>query len=94
MSSVSSFILLTHIGRVAIVLGAIGTFALADDFAPKPDERQLPTAMHSEMSEHPTVTVGRVGTDLIGADNRASRQPSTTSRAWAAVSSKLAKANI
>lgn len=56
--------------QVAIVLG-VGTVALADDFAPKPDERQLPTAMHSEMSERPTITVGRAGTDLIGADNRA-----------------------
>ena len=27
--------------------------------------------MHSEMSERPTITVGRAGADLIGADNRA-----------------------
>jgi hypothetical protein len=27
--------------------------------------------MHSEMSERPTITVGRAGTDLVGADNRA-----------------------
>ena len=70
MSRFSSVILLPQIGR-SHFLGAIGTFALADDFAPKSDERQLPTAMHSEMSEHPTITVGRSGTDLIGADNRA-----------------------
>jgi hypothetical protein len=63
-------ILLRQLSRVAIVLGVIGTVALADDFAPKADERQLPTAMHSEMSERPTVTVGRAGADLIGADNR------------------------
>ena len=64
---------LTHWRRfrqLAIVLG-VGTAALADDFAPKTDERQLPNAMHSEMSERPTITVGRAGTDLIGADNRA-----------------------
>ncbi len=70
MSRVLFAIVSPRIGLVAFVLSAIGTFALADDFAPKPDERQLPNAMHSEMSEHPTVTVGREGTDLIGADNR------------------------
>src|SRR5262245_63621522 len=56
---------------IALVLGMSGARATADDFAPKPDERQLPAAMHSEMSERPTITVGRGGTDLIGADNRA-----------------------
>jgi hypothetical protein len=71
MCRVSSVTLLSHIGRAAFAVGAIGTFALADDFAPKSDERQLPRAMHSEMSDHPTITVGRLGTDLIGADNRA-----------------------
>jgi hypothetical protein len=64
-------ILVRQLGRAAIAFAVISTFALADDFAPKSDEQQLPTAMHSKMSEHPTVTVGRVGTDLIGADNRA-----------------------
>ncbi len=56
---------------VAIVLCVIGSIALADDLAPKSDEQQLPYAMHSEMSERPTITVGRAGADLIGADNRA-----------------------
>jgi Periplasmic copper-binding protein (NosD) len=71
MSRIPSIILLRQLGRVAIALGVISTFALADDFAPKTDERQLPTAMHSQMSERPTVTVGRVGADVVGADNRA-----------------------
>ena len=71
MSRNTSFTPRRHLGRVAIVLGVIGTVALADDFAPRADERQLPYAMHSEMSERPTITVGRAGTDLIGADNRA-----------------------
>src|SRR5215217_7730359 len=57
-------------GLVAFALSVLGTAALADDFAPKPDERQLPAAMHSEMSERPTITVGRAGGDLAGADNR------------------------
>lgn len=45
--------------------------AIADDVAPAPDERQLPFAMHSEMTERPTITVGHSGADLIGNDNRA-----------------------
>jgi hypothetical protein len=71
MFRISPFIGLPQLVRAAIAVSAVGTFALGDDVSPKTDERQLPTAMHSEMSEHPTVTVGRVGTDLIGADNRA-----------------------
>src|SRR5262249_25626864 len=42
----------------------------ADDLAPKVEERQMPFAMHSEMSERPAITVGRSGADLIGTDNR------------------------
>ena len=71
MFRIPPFIGLPQLVRAAIAVSAVGTFALGDDVSPKTDERQLPTAMHSEMSEHPTVTVGRVGTDLIGADNRA-----------------------
>src|SRR5262249_57235577 len=44
--------------------------ALADDLAPKAEERQLPYAMHSAMGERPTVRVGRRDADLIGADHR------------------------
>ena len=36
-----------------------------------PTSGNCPYAMHSEMSERPTITVGRAGADLIGADNRA-----------------------
>ena len=70
MYRIPSISLRRHLGRVAIVLGVAGTVANADDFAPRTDERQLPYAMHSEMTERPTITVGRAGTDLIGADNR------------------------
>jgi hypothetical protein len=38
---------------------------------PSPDERQLPFAMHSQMDEMPSISVGRADGDLVGADNRA-----------------------
>jgi parallel beta-helix repeat protein len=63
--------LVRHLGPFAVVLAVSGTITLADDLAPKPDEQQLPNAMHSEMSERPKITVGRAGADLNGADNRA-----------------------
>jgi parallel beta-helix repeat protein len=43
----------------------------ADDSSPKPDEQQLPRAMHSKMKDRPRITVGRHDADIIGADNRA-----------------------
>src|SRR5262249_47139586 len=58
-------------GQVVLALALAATPGLADDLAPKADERQLPRAMHSEMSERPAVTVGRSGADIVGADNRA-----------------------
>jgi parallel beta-helix repeat protein len=71
MISTASIHSLPRLGQVPVVLAILGTTALADDFAPKADERQLPRAMHSEMSERPTITVGRTGADVVGADNRA-----------------------
>ncbi|GAC1471589.1 MAG: hypothetical protein NVSMB9_17910 [Isosphaeraceae bacterium] len=56
---------------LALALVFHGTAVLADDLAPKPDEKQLPFAMHSEMSERPSIKVGQSGTDLVGTDNRA-----------------------
>lgn len=41
------------------------------DFSPRPEEQQLPLAMHSKMSQLPRITVGREGADLVGTDNRA-----------------------
>ncbi len=41
------------------------------DFSPKPDEQQLPKAMHSAMKELPNITVGKDNAHLIGNDNRA-----------------------
>ena len=40
------------------------------DFSPKPEEQQLPQAMHSAMKELPCITVGRENADLVGSDNR------------------------
>ena len=41
------------------------------DFSPKPDEKQLPNAMHSAMDELPQITVGKRDANIVGADNRA-----------------------
>src|SRR3954471_22342619 len=73
MSTIQTFAFRRKAGHaaLALVLALTGVCALADDLAPKPDERQLPRAMHSEMSERPTVSVGRAGGDILGADNRA-----------------------
>lgn len=60
----------TGIGwRLALVV-LVSAPAKADDLGPGPDERQLPLAMHSEMTDRPTITVGRSDADLIGSDNR------------------------
>jgi parallel beta-helix repeat protein len=72
----SSSITLATIGRFVCVLGLCGGNALADDpartddLAPKPEERQLPYAMHSAMKDRPTIRVGRRDADLIGSDHR------------------------
>ena len=40
------------------------------DFSPGPQEKQLPTAMHSAMATLPRVSVGHKDADLVGGDNR------------------------
>ena len=60
---------LRRLGHAAFLLGVAGSSAAADDLT-KSSERQLPLAMHSEMSNRPTVKVGRADADMIGADNR------------------------
>jgi parallel beta-helix repeat protein len=42
----------------------------ARDFSPRPDEEQLPKAMHSKMAELPRITVGRANADMTGDTNR------------------------
>lgn len=41
------------------------------DFSPPRDEQQLPRAMHSQMDERPSITVGQSDADIVGSDNRA-----------------------
>lgn len=41
------------------------------DYSPRPDERQLPTRMHSTTKELPIVKVGHTDADILGRDNRA-----------------------
>ncbi len=43
---------------------------LGADFSPAADERQLPTRMHSKMTELPVITVGQHDAALMGRDNR------------------------
>ncbi len=40
------------------------------DFSPKPQEQQLPRAMHSAMAELPRITVGKSNAELTGDNNR------------------------
>ena len=56
-------------GRVGFV--CCGVRALGDDDSPAVEEKQLPFAMHSRMTELPTIRVGNLDADLIGADHRA-----------------------
>jgi parallel beta-helix repeat protein len=59
---------------IALLSATVGTLPAAEtatDFSPKPDERQLPRAMHSAMDELPRITVGFRDADLVGGDNRA-----------------------
>lgn len=56
------------------ILGSACILAASEtqrDFSPRPDEQQLPKAMHSEMKELPSITVGRQNADITGCDNRA-----------------------
>lgn len=57
----------------ASVLLAFQTFAQSQsvDFSPRPEERQLPKAMRSEMKERPRIRVGHRDADIIGTDHRA-----------------------
>ena len=54
-----------------LLLIRLSSFGDETDFAPRPDERQLPFAMHTQMEELPRITVGLKDADLVGSDNRA-----------------------
>lgn len=66
--------LLTLLRFVFVILVPIGILSASEaqrDFSPQPDEQQLPKAMHSEMKELPSLTVGKKDAQLVGTDNRA-----------------------
>ena len=59
---------------ITCILGSAGILVASEtqrDFSPGPDEQQLPKAMHSEMKELPSITVGKVNAAIIGNDNHA-----------------------
>jgi len=60
-------LILTLSVAVASAFGAAGSTA---DFSPRPQEQQVPKAMHSAMAELPRITVGHRDADLTGTDNR------------------------
>ncbi len=58
---------------IALIVSAAGISPARGtrrDFSPKPEEQQLPQAMHSAMKELPSIIVGKESADLIGNDNR------------------------
>ncbi|MBN2138798.1 MAG: right-handed parallel beta-helix repeat-containing protein [Sedimentisphaerales bacterium] len=59
------------IAGVALFITISPTFSAESDFSPKPNEQQLPNAMHSAMTKTPSITVGRENAVLTGQDNRA-----------------------
>ena len=59
---------------IACILGSAGILLASEtqrDFSPRPDEQQMPNAMHSAMKELSSISVGKENTDIIGSDNRA-----------------------
>ncbi len=50
--------------------GPSGALGQTRDFSPKPEEQQLPKAMHSKMAELPRITVGKADADMTGDTNR------------------------
>ncbi|MBX9579228.1 MAG: right-handed parallel beta-helix repeat-containing protein [Gemmataceae bacterium] len=61
----------TPVIGLLLAAGVAPLAAAPDDFAPKPEDRQLPKRMHAAMKQRPRVTVGQGGTDIVGSDNRA-----------------------
>src|SRR5882762_803534 len=63
--------IVTMIAAFALAVAPSALPAEKPDFSPRPEEQQVPRAMHSKMKELPTITVGVSGADIIGSDNRA-----------------------
>jgi len=66
----SPFISLLSAALLAVAASISSGGETEADFSPKPEEQQLPEAMHSQMKELPLITVGRENADLTGEDNR------------------------
>lgn len=59
-----------HLVFMAVcTMGILNASARQRDFSPRPDEQQLPKAMHSEMKDLPNITVGQKDAQIIGGDN-------------------------
>ncbi|MGI8605489.1 MAG: right-handed parallel beta-helix repeat-containing protein [Verrucomicrobiales bacterium] len=54
-----------------MTLLAASTATAEKEVSPRADEQQLPRAMHAEMKERPTITVGLRDAAITGTDNRA-----------------------
>ena len=64
------FLSLSAVYFVVSTAGISYTLETRKDYSPKPDEQQLPTAMHSAMKELPKITVGKDNAHVTGSDNR------------------------
>src|SRR2546428_4360542 len=61
----------TSLGILLVTMTCAASAAEKVDFSPRPEEQQLPRAMHSKMKQHPGISVGVRDADIIGNDNRA-----------------------
>ena len=57
--------------KIFLVLTSALLPCAATEFAPKPQEQQVPKAMHSTMAELPLIRIGQTEGDIVGKDNRA-----------------------
>ena len=58
-------------GALSVLVSTAAWCSEKQDLAPRADEQQLPRAMHSKMTERPSVSVGLRDADIAGADNHA-----------------------
>jgi polygalacturonase len=63
--------LLPYFFSVPLLVSTTTIYAGEAQRAPASDEQQLPRAMHSQMKELPTISVGPSKADIVGVDNRA-----------------------
>jgi len=62
---------LSPIVFVFLGFGPLAEAAEKQDFSPRTEEQQVPRAMHSQMKDRPSISVGLKDTDIVGDDNRA-----------------------